>query len=434
MRACLLAVLLGCTLWGAFAQKQGHPQMDGLGPDNVTQHSGYITINGTYDNGAHLFYWMFESRNVPKTDPLVLWLTGGPGCSSELALFFENGPYQINDDLSLKINPNSWNTFANLLYVDQPVGTGFSYADYEQDYVTDETEVAQDMYVFLQNFLAMYPQYQTQDFYITGESYAGHYIPAIAARILQGNQNKEGIHINMNGIAIGNGWVDPELQYGAYVDFSYDRGLINSFTADILTGVYDVCAGLIEAGSYLTAFAECNLILTTIQAEGGNFNVYDITKPCTYPPLCYNLSLVDDFVGQAYVQKQLGVSPKASWTECNMEVHTLLLGDWISNLDVNIPSVLAAGVEVLVYSGQNDWICNWYGGRAWTNDLPWPGQSQFQSAQVNPWMVNGQQAGTVQTYGGFTFLAVANAGHMVPMDQPVNALAMLKTLVSGGGF
>jgi len=73
-----------------------------------------------------MFYIYFESRNEASTDPLVLWLTGGPGCASEVALFFENGPYKINDDLTLEGNPETWNTFANLLYVDNPIGTGFS--------------------------------------------------------------------------------------------------------------------------------------------------------------------------------------------------------------------------------------------------------------------------------------------------------------------
>jgi len=73
---------------------------------------------------------------------LVLWLTGGPGCASEVALFFENGPYTINDDLTLKQNPYSWNRVSNLLYVDQPVGTGFSKAAKITHYDTNEEAIA----------------------------------------------------------------------------------------------------------------------------------------------------------------------------------------------------------------------------------------------------------------------------------------------------
>jgi len=151
-------------------------------PEGVTQHYGYLLANETY--GAYLFYWLFESQGNPQTDPLVLWLTGGPGCSSELALFFENGPYTVNPDLSLTPNPYSWNTNANLLYVDQPAGTGFSYAKNTSGYVINEAQVAADFYVFLQNFMKKFPQYASLPFFITGESYGGHYVPAISAYIV----------------------------------------------------------------------------------------------------------------------------------------------------------------------------------------------------------------------------------------------------------
>ena len=85
--------------------------------------AGYIDVG----DSKNLFYWMFESRNDPSTDPVLLWMSGGPGCSSQLALFGENGPYIVEDDLSLTLNPQSWNNNATVIWVDQPVGTGFSY-------------------------------------------------------------------------------------------------------------------------------------------------------------------------------------------------------------------------------------------------------------------------------------------------------------------
>ena len=142
---------------------------------NETWYSGTIPL----DHSDDMFYWWFERRNSTKDDPLVLWLTGGPGCASEVALFFENGPYHFNNDnKTLYHNPYSWNTNANLLYVDQPVGTGFSKAGITH-MVTNEDEVAENMAKFMVAFLEKYPQLQGKDFYITGESYAGHYIPAI---------------------------------------------------------------------------------------------------------------------------------------------------------------------------------------------------------------------------------------------------------------
>lgn len=121
---------------------------------NETWHSGLVDIT----NDDDMFYWWFESRSDPKNDPLVLWLTGGPGCASEIALFYENGPYQFEKDgKTLKSNPYSWNSNANLLYVDQPIGTGFSKAKVTH-MVTNEEEVAEDMAIFMMKFLEKYPE------------------------------------------------------------------------------------------------------------------------------------------------------------------------------------------------------------------------------------------------------------------------------------
>ena len=97
------------------------------------------------------FYWFFESRSAPATDPVLLWMTGGPGCSSEVALFGENGPCTVNaDGTDTATNPHSWNSNANLLYIDQPAGTGFSYGGL----LHDEDQVASDMYEFIVGWLA----------------------------------------------------------------------------------------------------------------------------------------------------------------------------------------------------------------------------------------------------------------------------------------
>ena len=135
---------------------------------------------------------------------MVVWLTGGPGCSSEVAIFGENGPFSVNDDLSLKRNEFSWNNNANVIYVDQPVGTGFSKAKI-LDYTHSEKEIADEFYQFLVKFIAKYPEFNSRELFITGESYAGHYIPAISAFIHQ----QKNPSINLVGFGIGNGWTSP---------------------------------------------------------------------------------------------------------------------------------------------------------------------------------------------------------------------------------
>jgi cathepsin A (carboxypeptidase C) len=382
------------------------------------QESGILDLG----NGDDMFYWFFNSRSQPESDPLVIWLTGGPGCSSELALFYENGPYTINDDLSLKQNAYSWNSKANLLYVDQPVGTGFSHAKDPTHYARNEEMVAENFYRFLLKFLAKYPSLAGRDLYITGESYAGHYIPAIADFIVQHPDSS----LNLKGVAIGNGWVDPYDQYPAYVEFAKLNNLISTPTYYLLTAAMKACQGLIKTGLWPIAFYECQLSSTAIMGNplSPSFNLYDIRKKCDSPPLCYDFSNMDKFIAREDVRKELGVE-KRSWTSCNMVVHTFMLGDWITNLQSSVINLLNNKVKVLVYSGDKDFVCNWKGGEAWTNNLNWSEGAEFKNKDYSKWSVNGKVAGEFKNVNNLTFLRVYDAGHMVPMDQPEVSLNML---------
>lgn len=252
---------------------------------NETHYPGFVKLNDKSD----IFYWLFESRHNPSTAPLVIWLTGGPGCSSELALFTENGPYWIQDDLNLTRNEHSWNNNSNLLFVDQPVGTGFSKSALK-DYTYTEKQIAGDFYLFLENFLTQFPQFIERPIFITGESYAGHYIPAIAAFILK----QKNPSINLKGLGIGNGWVDPYYQYPQYAEFTYENNLISRFTYLGLQLAYKACQASILTkiwilSTYLCQIPEIAIIGFPLLPR---FNVYDIRKKCTNPPLCYDLSPV----------------------------------------------------------------------------------------------------------------------------------------------
>merc|ERR1712093_157299 len=154
---------------------------NGLCDAKVTQHSGYFKIDAPKKTNEHYFYWMFESRNAPKTDPFILWMTGGPGCSGMLALLNENGPCSIKNAsgvLKEVNNPHSWTNKANVLWIDQPTGVGFSYGD-AGDYDHDEIGVRDDMYHFLTEFFTAHPEYQANPFFVVGESYGGHYAPNV---------------------------------------------------------------------------------------------------------------------------------------------------------------------------------------------------------------------------------------------------------------
>ena len=205
-------------------------------------------------DGDDMFYWLFRSKGTPDTDPLVMWLTGGPGCASEVALFYENGPYTIKDDLTLNPNANSWNKISNLLYIDQPIGTGFSKAAKISHYDKTEEAIAANVELFIRGFLEENPEYLGRDFYITGESYAGHYIPAIAYHFVK---EVTDLGVNFKGIAIGNGWVDPIIQYPQYAEFAYENKLIGDAEYAILKEGFVECQNVINNKNWLVALEYC---------------------------------------------------------------------------------------------------------------------------------------------------------------------------------
>eukprot|EP00808_Paulinella_micropora_P023683 g723.t1 len=135
----------------AFQKVSGLPNADGI---TDVSYSGLVEVDAS--RHANLFGWFFPSRHDPSVDPLVLWMTGGPGCSSELAVLFENGPFTVDESLALHSNPYSWTNNASLLFVDQPFGTGFSPKP-RGDIVFNEQQMARYMYEFLQGFLTEFP-------------------------------------------------------------------------------------------------------------------------------------------------------------------------------------------------------------------------------------------------------------------------------------
>jgi len=160
--------------------------------------------------------------------------------------------------------------------------------------------------------------------------------------------------------------------------------------------------------------------------QGRTINVYDITIPCAVEPLCYDFSDADTYLNSAEVKAGIGAKSDIQWEDCNQQVHLMFLSDWVGNFALDLPAVLAANVSVLIYSGTNDFICNYLGGSRWVSAMDWPGKDAYNKAPEVNWVVGGKTAGQSKSSSGLTFLQVFNAGHMVPMNQPVNALAMVQ--------
>lgn len=415
----------------------------------VKQYSGYFDIDASTDK--HYFYWAFESRGNPYSDPVILWMTGGPGCSSGLALMAENGPCKINSLNQLEPNPYSWNYAATVIYIDQPAGVGFSYAE-KAGYDSNETEVANDMYNFMQAFYTAYPQFLNVALFVYGESYGGHFAPATAHRIWQGMQNKEGLYIPLTGLSVGNGLTAPQIQYDYYAELAYNwcmqvkgEPCVSLATYNQMVAAQPKCISLIkdcnQNNNNSACFAADDFCGNTQMGpfEDTGLNVYDIRIPCEVPGLCYNFTLVTNFFNSPAVQTALGVRPTV-WTTCSYDVNGMFGSDWMHNFNQLVPDLLNSGIRVLIYAGDCDFICNWLGNRAWTLALPWSGQAAFNAVGEKPWYLDDAPAGMYRSIGVgnvkmlFTFLQIHGAGHMVPMDKPKQALDMVRHFLSDTPF
>ncbi|KAK4348789.1 hypothetical protein RND71_031544 [Anisodus tanguticus] len=200
-------------------------------PEGVdfNQYSGYVTVDPSA--GRALFYYFVESPQDSASKPLVLWLNGGPGCSSlGGGAFGELGPFRVNKDGTLQRNQFSWISEANIIFLESPAGVGFSYTNTSSDYnFSGDRTTARDSYTFLVNWLERFPEYKASEFYLTGESYAGHYVPQLAQLILLHNNypNKTMSTINLKGIAIGNAYVDFEANMKGTTEYYWSHALIS---------------------------------------------------------------------------------------------------------------------------------------------------------------------------------------------------------------
>ncbi|KAF4126857.1 cathepsin A (carboxypeptidase C), partial [Geosmithia morbida] len=393
-----------------------------LGVDTVKQYSGYLDND---EQDKHLFYWFFESRNDPETDPVVLWLNGGPGCSS-----LELGPARISEDGEVVANPFSWNSNASVIFVDQPVNVGFSYS--KSNDTGSSLAAAYDLYALLELFFHEFPQYAEQDFHIAGESYAGHYVPETGYTVI----SQPGTSINLRSILVGNGLTDPYIQYAYYEPMACGEGgydaVLDARTCSSMRSALPSCQARIkkcyddtdDTQACIAANSYCNNAFFSPYQSSGN-DVYDVRNE---PDAT---SGATEWLNTDRVKDALGVEVD-SYEQCDDTVYSLFSssGDWMKPIQRHVPDILAK-IPVLIYAGDADFICNWLGNRAWTKALDWPGKEAYNAAPVEPLSIGGDRYGNLTTADNFAFAQIFQAGHMVPADQPEGSLDLLNRWISG---
>ncbi|KAK4663742.1 hypothetical protein QC763_611100 [Podospora pseudopauciseta] len=402
---------------------------------NVNQLSGYIRIS----ENINLFFWFFESRNSPATAPLALWLNGGPGCSSMLGLFVEHGPCRFPDGSPAGsdpvLNEESWNSYANMLYLDQPVGVGFSYGVGQ---VNATTQGSVYVWTFLQAFLAAKPELAKSQFGLFTESYGGHYGPDIVRFIQQQNkvvdQNvSNAVKIDIIALGINNGWVDPKLQFPAYLDF----GLTNNYRQLVNQSQYSTgitlyqqrCVPALQNCTVTTGTAEdCNhahntcydaLGLFTVELQ--RFDLYDVRRVDTWTGIP-GTDMYHEYLARSDVKDAIGA--QRDYTECSDVAWGLFdsTGDPSRSFLGELSEVVQSGVRVLLWAGDADYLCNWMGNLAVANAIDYSGQLDFVKRGMSAYQVNGTSFGEFKTVENLSWLRVYSAGHLVSSDQPRAAL------------
>jgi len=413
-------------------------------------YAGYFPVN---DGEKKLFFWFAESQNNPSTDPVVLWLNGGPGCSSFDGFVYEHGPFYFNSgpmgaQQNLTLNPNSWNMVANMIYLDSPAGVGLSYSTNTDDYNTDDKITAHDSSNFLQYFFSQFPEFNSNDFYIAGESYAGIYVPTLAQQVLLYNKQHPTNQINIKGILVGNGVTDEVFDGNAWVPFIWGHSFIPN---EVYTSIVANCGP-----NYWNASSpECNDLFDNATNMVQDLNIYNVYADCyglqperkVYEPMhqlryrmkqrirdfvkekkfgsrapefdvpCIDSSRATAWINQDSLRTAIHALPvsQLNWTICS---DVLNYTEQYTTVIPIYKQLLQNGYRILVYSGDVDMCVPNTGTEAWTSSLNLPLVSYWR-----PWIVNNQVAGYVTTYKQLTYATIKGSGHMVPQYKPQQALA-----------
>lgn len=358
-------------------------------------------------------------------------------------LFLENGPFKLDDQLSLHLNPHSWHHLADVLYIDQPVGTGLSFTTNHDGYPRNDEQVNAHLYYFLQEFLKLHSDYVIDgktscDIYLAGESHAGHYIPAFAMYALRrANQQQQQstsaageIKLTLAGLAIGNGWISPDVQYDVS-DFAHSLGLISYEQRETLKGHEHQCQASLARGIYSSSVCFSlldNVVAASTAASGHRVNMYDIRQYLpdseAFPP---GHQRVEKFMNQASVKQALHASHDVQrFVECADPPYHALKHQDGKGVTKELAMLLDAGVRVLLFAGQYDLIVNHMGISKLLRSLEWKGKEGYSAAANGVFMMKKVPAGYIKEYENLAFVVISGAGHMVPMDKPAESLELMR--------
>jgi carboxypeptidase C (cathepsin A) len=398
-------------------------------------YSGYLPLNQT--TGKSIFYIFVESQSDPSSDPLLMWMNGGPCCSSLEGLFSENGPYVLKDwTKEFVVNEYSWNKKANLLYFEFPVGVGYSKPGTTEDMTTNDEITASDNLSALLKFFEYFSEYKTNEFYIAGESYAGVYVPTLAHKIQ--SHNTQGLNpINLKGFMIGNPYMDYRYDCdNTYPDFAYNYGLIPPDLYE--EWEQSQCDAIRNTTGY------CGELTQRLMASTSELNIYDIYHPCKPPESSskylfqsYSSVTCDDYLTGFYeymnrddVRKAFHVTSDIVWEDCSDAVNydqDYTVGS-IYLFHTGEDGLLGKGYKIMIYSGDTDSVCPTIGTRATVEALKLKVNENWKQWRLKlDWQISGFRV----RYEGLDFVTIKGTGHMSIEWKRAQGERMFRAFIEG---
>lgn len=427
--------------------------------------SGYIDVSDTTEKAGtrQMFYWFVESQNEPAKDPVLLWTNGGPGCSGLGGFLTEQGPFNVvKNGESLEYNEHSWTKVANMVFIEQPVGVGFSTVANKMNY--NDAQAAADNHRFVKGFFKRYSQYVKQDLYISSESYGGHYMPTLAKKI-----KDEGDVPQFRGVFLGNpltymmyrnygqygtAWghqLFPAPLWKRYEDAKCATTFPPSDACNAVTGDMDkIMAGF---DPYALDFAQCNSAKAAVgrherwalksalaKADAAAKGEVLLQASAPYEPCGQEFAAT--YLNRADVRAAIHVKSDAKWELCSNSVGSAYnMTDVMSSMVPVWKELIAGGdLKIMIISGDDDSVCATLGTQQFVWDL---GYAPKKNMNWQPWKVDEQPEYKVAGFrtdfdvpsskkGTFSFVTVHSAGHMVPSTQPERSLTLVKNFLALG--
>jgi len=401
-------------------------------------YSGYITVNETYN--SNMFFWYFPPQSGNTSAPTLLWLNGGPGFSSLFGMFSEIGPFFVATEKfpELVANNYTWNKNYGLVFVDNPVGTGFSYTEDPLGMSTNEIAVGQNLYNAISQFFQLFPNLQANPFYLCGESYAGKYVPSASYKIYQMNQQSGTVKIPLVGLSIGDGIMDPQVQTQGIADQAYMFSMFDSTEHQIGIAYESGIEQNIIRGNFVEAFKYFDKYLNGDFWSYGTFyyNVTGLGSYFNFLDPVYPPNPFVEYLNLPSTQEAIHVIQPTLYEKYNKTVEEYLIDDWMRSIAYMLPTLLD-NYKVMIYNGQNDVILGPPPAENLIRQIPWSGQLQYLATKKIIWRVNAndtEPAGYVRQTGDFVQAIIRDAGHMVPTDQPAAAFDLITRFVDGIPF